>query len=225
MRALDKFVPNLRPFPLRNGRFVMTGKITFPYTDDPAGTRGWKPAGLPRLPKWMVDDPEGFLKACSYRKDPRDYREGSFFQTGDGKIHMMLRTLPPAGEKHNRLLAVTENAGNGRTWSEPMPTGNTDCSCQFQFGRMPNVRLIGLSCPKPGSGRTPMVLATSRDGVVLDRHYILGDATATKPRLPAMPKAARTAIRPAILRMGICTSFSRGTKKTYISRLVWEISG
>jgi hypothetical protein len=188
VRVLDKFVPNLRPFPLRNGRLMMTGNVTFPYTDDPAGIRHWKTAGLPRLPKWTVDNPEGFLKACSYRNDPRDYCEGSFFQTDDGKIHMMLRTLPIGADKHNGLLAVTESSDNGETWSEPLLTSYTDCSCRFHFGRLPNGLFFGLSCPNPKGARTPMVLATSRDGVVFDRHYILGDAAATKPRVPGHAK-------------------------------------
>jgi hypothetical protein len=187
-RILDGFVPNLRPFPLESGRLLMPANITFAYTDDPAGLNGWRKAGLPRLPEWMVDDPEGFLKGCSYRQDPRDYCEGSFFQTGDGKIHMMLRTLPLAGQKHNGLLAVTESVDNGQTWSEPRLTGYTDCSCRFHFGRLPDGRFFGLSCPKPGSGRTPMVLALSRDGVVFDRHYVLGDLAPTRPRQPGQAK-------------------------------------
>ncbi len=188
VRVLNKFVPNLRPFPLRNGRLLMTGNVTFPYTDDPAGIRGWKMVGLPRLPKWMEDNPEGFLKACTYRNDPRDYCEGSFFQTDDGKIHMMMRTLPIGREKHNGLLAVSESADNGRTWSEPVLTSYSDCSCRFHFGRLPDGRFFGLSCPNPKGARTPMVLATSKDGVVFDRHYILGDAAASKPRMQGHAK-------------------------------------
>jgi hypothetical protein len=188
LRILEKFVPNLRPFPLRNGRLIMTGNITFPYTDDPAGIHGWKHAGLPRLPAWSMDDPEGFHKACAYRKDACNYCEASFFETDDRKIHMMLRTDPLPGQKHNGLLAVTESADHGKTWSEPELTGYTDCGCRFHFGRLPDGRFFGLSCPKPKSGRTPMVLATSKDGVVFDRHYILGDVAATRPRMPGNNK-------------------------------------
>jgi hypothetical protein len=220
MRVLDKFVPNLRPFPLRNGRLMMTGNITFPYTDDPVGIRGWKTAGLPRLPKWTVDDPEGFLKACSYRKDPRDYCEGSFFQTDDGKIHMMLRTLPIGTEKHNGLLAVTESANNGKTWSEPRLTSYTDCSCRFHFGRLPNGQFFGLSCPNPKGARTPMVLATSRDGVVFDRHYILGDAAATKPRLPGHAKGGAYGYPSCDIANGkMYIVFSRNKEDIYFTKL------
>jgi len=164
----------LRPLPTRSGRLIMAGNITFPYMDDPAGIRGWMHAGLPRLPSWTVDDSEGFGKAGVYRGDLRNYCEGSFFQTDDGRIHMMLRTVPRPKEQHDGLLAVTESADNGNTWSEPMMTSYADCSCRFHFGRLPHDRcFFGLSCPNPAGGRTPLVLATSKDGVVFDRHYIL----------------------------------------------------
>jgi len=220
VRVLDKFVPNLRPFSLRSGRLVMPGNITFPYTDDPAGIRAWKTAGLPRLPKWTVDDPEGFLKACAYRKDPLGYCEGSFFQTDDRKIRMMLRTLPRRGGKHNGLLAVTESADNGRTWSEPVLTAYTDCSCRFQFGRLPNGLFFGLSCPKPGSPRTPMVLATSRDGVVFDRHYVLGDVTPSKPRLAGHAKGGAYGYPSCEIANGkMYFIFSRNKEDIYFAKL------
>jgi hypothetical protein len=188
IRILDRFVPNLRPFPIRSGCLIMTGNITFPYTNDPAGIHGWRSAGIPRLPKWTVDDPEGFHKACAFRRDPLNFCEASFFQTDNGIIHMMMRTDPMPKEQHSGLLAVTESSNDGRTWSEPQLTSYTDCSCRFQFGRLPDGRFFGLSCPKPKGGRTPLVLATSRDGVVFDRHYILGDVIGEKPRLPGGDK-------------------------------------
>jgi hypothetical protein len=189
IRIIDNFVPNLRPFPTRSGRLIIPGNITFPYTDDRAGTRDWKHAGLPRLPKWTVDDPEGFHKACYVRGDRRNYCEASFFQTDDGIIHMMLRTDPIAPNQHDGLLAVTESADDGKTWSEPVMTSYTDCSCRFQFGRLPDGRFFGLSCPAPRGGRTPMVLATSKDGITFDRHYVLGDLPSnTKPRIPGGDK-------------------------------------
>jgi len=183
IRILEKFVPNLRPFPVASGRLIMPGNITFPYTDDPAGLSGWKRAGIPRLPPWTVDDPEGFHNSCTARGDAIDYCEGSFYQTDDRRIHMMLRTLPLRGEKHSGLLAVTESGDNGVTWSEPRLSGFSDCSCRFQFGRLPDGRFFGLSCPDPAGPRAPLVLALSRDGVVFDRHYVLGNLGRTKSRL------------------------------------------
>jgi len=187
-RIIDRFVPNLKPAPTHSGRLIMPGNITFPYTDDKAGLHGWKTVGIPRLPTWTVDDPEGFGKACFSRHDPRLYCEADFFQTDDNKIHMMLRTLPLPGQKHEGLLAVTESMDDGRSWSEPVLTSYTDCSCRFQFGRLPDGRFFGLSCPNPKGGRTPLVLALSKDGVVFDRHFILGEQPSTKPRLPGGSK-------------------------------------
>ncbi len=185
---IDKFVPNLRPQPTRTGRLICPGNISFPYTDDRAGLKGWKRAGLPRSPAWTVDDSEGFHKLGGARGDEFDLCEGSFYQTDDGKIHMMLRIDPVKGQKHNGLLAVTESSDNGTTWSEPMITNYSDSACRFHFGRLPDGRYFGLSCPKPRSGRTPLVLALSQDGVIFDRHYILGDLAKGRARLPGNHK-------------------------------------
>jgi BNR repeat-like domain len=187
-RALDRFVPNLRPLPTRSGRLIMTGNITFPYTDDPAGLTGWQSVGLPRLPIWIADDPEGFHKGCAFRHDTRLYCEASFYQTDDDVIHMMMRTQTVLPQKHEGLLAVTDSSDNGKTWSEPRMTSYTDCACRFQFGRLPDGRYFGLSCPNPKSARTPLVLALSKDGVAFDRHFILGESLDSKPRIPGMAK-------------------------------------
>lgn len=189
-RIIDRFVPNLRPFPTRSGRLIITGNITFPYTDDPSGMRNWKVAGIPRLPGWAVDDSEGFNKVCGYRHDAQKYCEASFFQTDDDVIHMMLRTVPLKGEKHNGLLAVTESRDNGLTWSEPLLTNYSDCCCRFQFGRLPDGRYFGLSCPDPKGQRTPLVLSTSKDGIRFDRNYILGDLQGFHQRIPGVAKGS-----------------------------------
>lgn len=193
-KVIDRFVPNLRPFPVAAGhagqRLICPGNIAYPFTDDPAGLSGWTFTGLPRLPENVVDDPEGFHKACRHRGDkmddgrPLELCEGSFYQTGDGVIHMMLRT-------NQHLLAVTESHDGGETWSEPMLTGYSDCRCRFHFGRLPDGRYLGVSCPQPRSGRTPMVLATSDDGIAFDRHYILGNEPAARSRMPGRHKSGR----------------------------------
>jgi hypothetical protein len=184
IRNIEKFVPNLRPFPTHSGRLIVPGNITYPYTDDPAGIEGWKRAGLPRLPNWVVDDPEGFHKACIFRHDVRNYCEASFFQTDDGVIHMMQRIDRIVPNPSEGLLAVTQSADNGETWSEPMMTSYTDSGCRFQFGRLPDGRFFGLSCPSPRSDRTPLILATSQDGVVFDQHYELGGISGATPHIP-----------------------------------------
>ena len=177
-------VPNLSPSATASDRLIIPGNISYPYTDDPAGVSGWKRVGLPRLPEGYVDDPEGFHKVCRARGDSTKYCEGSFFQTDDGVIHMMLRTS-------TYRLAVTESHDNGETWSEPRMTQYTDCRSRFQFGRLPDGRYFGLSCPKPRSGRTPLILAASEDGVVFDRHYVLGKEAAGKPRMRGSHKGGQ----------------------------------
>jgi hypothetical protein len=222
IRIIENFVPNLRPFPIRSGRLIMPGMVTYPYTDDPAGIQGWKSAGLPRLPIWAVDDPEGYYKSSFFRHDTRMYAEASFFQTDDGVIHMMQRidSIAPYERPKEGLLGVTESVDNGETWSEPMLTSYTDCSCRFQFGRLPDGRFFGLSCPNPQGSRTPLVLATSRDGVVFDQHYELGSVSGTKPRIPGHDKGGVYGYPSCDIAEGkMYIVFSRNKEDIYFSKL------
>jgi hypothetical protein len=185
---IERFVPNLGPSPLAggrwNGRLILPGNLWFPYTDDPLGIEGWTITGIPGLPDDYWDDPEGFHYGCRYRKAEYECCEGSFYQTDDGVLHMMLRT-------DGQALAVSESRDGGENWSEPMRTDYTDCRSRFHFGRLPDGRFYGLTCPAPGSARTPLVLAASRDGVVFDQHYLLGDEPAQPPRHPGHHKGGR----------------------------------
>jgi len=220
IRAIERFVPNLRPFPMRSGRLIIPGNITWPYNDDPEGIHGWKYAGLPRLPIWIADDPEGFHKGCFFRHDARAYCEGCPFQTDDGVIHMMMRTVPLPGDKHNGLLAVTESTDNGETWSEARLTSYTDCSCRFHFGRLPDGRFFGLSCPNPTGPRSPLVLALSKNGVAFDRHYILGQSPASKPRIPGMAKGGAYGYPTCYIADGkMYIVYSRGKEDIYFMKL------
>jgi hypothetical protein len=184
---IERFVPNLCPAPLHAtwcGRLVMPGNQWFPYTNDPRGIEGWSISGIPGLPDDYWDDPEGLHYGSRYREAAYKCCEGSFYQTDDGALHMMLRTNQP-------WLAVSESRDGGETWSEPLRTGYSDCRSRFHFGRLPDGRFFGLTCPVAGSARTPLVFATSRDGVVFDRHYLLGDEPAALPRHPGHHKAGR----------------------------------
>ena len=181
---IEKFASYIQPHRLKSGRLILPGQMWFPWTDDPYGIEGWTIAGIPRLPDDYVDDSQGFWFAKEARRDDHVCCEGSCFQTDDGVVHMMIRT-------EIDQLAVTESHDNGQTYSEPMLTDYSDCHCRFHFGRLPDGRYFGVSCPDPGSYRTPMVVATSDDGVRFDRHYIIGNEPDRHPRLKGIQKFGR----------------------------------
>ena len=167
-----------------SGRLILPGHVTFPYTNDPSGLTGWRSAGLSRLASDFVDSNMGWFVGRERRGDSLIYSEGSFYQTRDGVSHMMLRT-----ETH--WLAVTESRDNGETWSEPLLTDYTDNICRPHFGCLPDGRFFGMTCPSPEGRRTPAVLAVSGDGVVFDKHYILGDDKWRPMRIPGFAKGGR----------------------------------
>ncbi len=181
---IERFIPNLAPHRLVSGRLILPGNFRYPWTDDPLGRGGWHMASLPRIPDDLDDEPEGHPLARRIRGDAHGHCEGSCFQTDDGVVHMMLRT-------GTGRLAVSESRDDGRSWSEPVLTGYTDCDCRFHFGRLPDGRFFGLSCPEPGSARTPLVLAAGDDGIVFDRHYVLGEEANFLARIPGVHKYGR----------------------------------
>ena len=183
---IDRFVPNLGPQRMADGRLILPGNMWFPYTDDPYGVEGWAIAGLPRLPEDYYDDPEGFWYGRAHRGDEFVVCEASCYETADGVIRMMLRC-----EAYLGCLAVTESRDRGVTWSEPCLTGFSDANCRHHFGRLPDGRCFAVSCPEPGSQRTPMVLSVSEDGTLFDRHFLLADESPSPARLEGHHKSGR----------------------------------
>jgi len=181
---IDDITSYISPHRLRSGRLVLPGNNWYPWTNDPYGVQGWTLASTPGLPEGYRDDPQGIWVARDHRGDAFTCCEGSCFQTDDGVVHMMLRSEVDR-------LAVTESHDGGQTYSPPVLTDFSDCHCRFHFGRLPDGRYLVTSCPDPTSLRTPMVLATSRDGVRFDRHYVLGAAPDRKPRLVGIQKFGR----------------------------------
>lgn len=175
-----------RPEATKSGRLILPGHATFPFTDDPAGLKDWTYSALVGLPPDFSDDTMGWRAGREARKDTVVHNEGSFFQTDDGIIHMMLRTESPR-------LWVAESADDGTTWAEPKMTAYTDNVCRPHFGRLADGRYFGMTCPDPATrgARTLAVLALSKDGTVFDRHFIVGDAPDSPPRQPGLFKHGR----------------------------------
>lgn len=185
--AID-IVPRLAsyhaPMATASGRLILPGHVTFPYTDDPAGLKHWHYAGLANLPADFFDDVMGWFFGREARNDSVIYSEGSFFQTPDGLVHMMLRT-------EVSWLAVSTSSDDGKTWSEPLRTDYTDNVARPCFGQLPDGRYFGMTTPSPEGRRTPAILALSNDGVVFDKHFILGDDAWRPMRFPGLNKGGR----------------------------------
>jgi len=173
----------MTPSPTASGRLILPGHLTYPYTDDLLGMTGWKRAAVPGLPADFEDTYFSVVNGVRPACVDHLYNEASFFQTDAGVLHMMLRT------EDVRLLGVTTSCDNGVTWSTPVLTDYTDCIGRPHFGRLPDGRYFGMTCP--GASRTPAVLALSEDGVVFDRHYIIGNEPDRGPRVPGFGKSGR----------------------------------
>ena len=165
-------VPNHGPQPTASGRLIVAGGVMYPYTDDPSGEEGFKVTGIygdafgDRPP---YDDSAGIELVTRARGWAAPLlREGSFFQTDDGVIHMMLRSNGP-------VLWCTESRDGGTTYGEPYPTEFTDDKSKFHFGRLPDGRFYAVGNPVAGGGRNPLVLSLSEDGENFNLRYILRD--------------------------------------------------
>jgi hypothetical protein len=171
--------PNHSPEPLASGRLLMSGNIAYPWTDDPLGLKGWHMAGIypaattarlrTHLSSFWDNGPRNGL--------PDGYCEGSFFQSDDGVIHMLLRN---DNKEIPHRLWLTESCDNGLTWSGPVPTGFSDANSKFHFGRLPDGRFYYVG--NPLWHRTPLVLSLSPDGVHFNQHYILAEANRKLPK-------------------------------------------
>ena len=176
-------VPNHGPQATASGRLIISGNISFPYTDDRSGLSGWTMTGIypPDMADVVVDDSEGFWKVQARMGWPAGLCEGSFYQTDDGVLHMLLRATGPG---HAGRLWLTESVDDGATWSAPIETQFTDNNAKFHFGRLPDGRFyyVGNPDPEPRGARCPLVLSLSEDGAAFDRHYILADQDYTQQR-------------------------------------------
>ena len=165
--------PNHPPQATASGRLIISGNISFPYTDDPAGLTGWQMSGIypPGMAATIKEDPASFWQVAKRQAWEVALCEGSFYQTDDSALHMLLRGT---GKQHRSRLWLSESRDDGATWSEPIETEFSDTDAKFHLGRLPDGRFYYVGNPI-GRGRTPLVLSLSQDGVHFDKHVILGE--------------------------------------------------
>jgi len=209
-------VPNHPPQPTASGRLIISGNVMFPYTDDPAGLTGWTPAGIypPDLAGRLVDDSETFHIVRERAGWPVGLCEGSFYQTDDRTLHMLLRS-------GTHRLWVSESADDGTTWSEPVETAFTDNVSKFHCGRLPDGRFYCVSTPdpEPRSARCPLVIALSEDGARFDRNCILADEPYEQKR-PGMHKGGEYGYPHTLIHEGhLCVIISRQKEAVEVLRV------
>ena len=168
-------VPNHPPQKTSSGRLIISGNISFPYTDDKNGIRGFNISGIygsyfDDTP--YFDDSDSIWKVSAHNgwlDKGMLVCEGSFYQTDDKVIHMLLRT-------NTDRLWCTESRDDGATWSTPFKTDFRTDASKFHFGRLPDGRFyaVGNFCFN-GYKRDPLHLCLSSDGESFNTCYVLRD--------------------------------------------------
>jgi hypothetical protein len=166
-------IPNHGPEAIKSGRLIISGNFSFPYTDDPTGLSGWKMSSFYPDSLYQQDNSATFYKPAEKLGLP-PLCEGSFFQTDDGIIHMLLRVT---GKGWKGKLWLTESKDNGSSWSGPVETAFTDNDSKFHLGRLPDKRYyyVGIPDTLHHYNRNPLVLAISADGRSFNKQYIIAD--------------------------------------------------
>jgi len=166
-------IPNHGPEEIKGGRLIISGNFMFPYTDDPYGLSGWKISSFYPDSLYTQDNSATFY-APAAKLDLPPLCEGSFFQTDDGILHMLLRVT---GKGWRGRLWLTESTDNGKTWSRPIETAFSDNDSKFHFGRLPDNHFyyVGIPDTLHHYDRTPLVLSLSEDGKMFGKNYILAD--------------------------------------------------
>ncbi len=174
VRTALPVVPNHPPEKTASGRLIISGNVAFPYSDDPTGTGAYTLTGVyggAFGEKPVRDDPD-----CIHMVTPANgwactmICEGSFYQTDDGVLHMLLRSC-------DDRLWVSESRDDGESWSTPQPTEFANDASKFHCGRLPDGRYYVVSNARPGGPqpRSPLVLSLSADGEDFAEEYVLRD--------------------------------------------------
>ena len=168
------------PRRLPSGRLLFCGQWVHKqprlmFSDSPDGITGWRDAVVPEL------------KDGSFV-----YPEPSWFLRRDGTIVMLFRTR----SKHaDAWVYASTSSDNGITWTKPARTNFPDASARICAGNLPDGTAYVINNPShvPGSiynfvgRRNPLTIATSRDGIVFDRAYVIHRRD-TQPRFPGKNK-------------------------------------
>ena len=165
--------PNHGPAIIKGGRLIISGNFTFPYTTDHTGLSGWKMSSFYPDSLYKEDNPATFYSPAAKTGLP-PLCEGSFFQTDDKVIHMLLRVT---GKGWKGKLWLTESKDNGQSWLRPVETKFTDNDCKFHFGRLPDKKFyyVGIPDTLHHYDRNPLVLALSDDGKYFNKQYVIAD--------------------------------------------------
>ncbi|HZX58351.1 MAG TPA: exo-alpha-sialidase [Mucilaginibacter sp.] len=166
-------IPNHGPEATKSGRLIISGNFLFPYTDDPKGISGWKISSFYPDSLYKQDNSATFYAPAAKLALP-PLCEGSFFQTGEGVLHMLLRVT---GKGWKGRLWLTESRDNGESWSRPAETAFSDNDSKFHFGRLPDKRFyyVGIPDTLHHYDRNPLVLSLSENGMQFDTNYIIAD--------------------------------------------------
>ena len=166
--------PNHGPQRTASGRLIIAGNTTFPYTDDPSGLSGWKMSGIyPKTMEPFQDNPSTFWDVAELAHFP-NLCEGSFYQTDDGVLHMLLRSTGKSWPPPSFHLWESQSTDDGATWGKPRETGFSNTDAKVHFGRLPDGRCYSVGNPL-GVGRNPLVLAIAQDEVHFDLQFVIGD--------------------------------------------------
>ncbi|RKR84542.1 BNR repeat protein [Mucilaginibacter gracilis] len=166
-------IPNHGPQALKSGRLLISGNFLFPYTDDPRGISGWKLSSFYADSLYTQDNSSAFY-APSVKNGYPPLCEGSFYQTSDNVIHMLLRVT---GKGWKGRLWLTESTDNAQTWSKPIETAFSDNDSKFHFGTLPDGRkyYVGIPDTLHHYNRNPLVLSIADDGKLFNHHYIIAN--------------------------------------------------
>ncbi|MFD0764226.1 exo-alpha-sialidase [Mucilaginibacter lutimaris] len=166
-------IPNHGPQAIKSGRLIISGNFSFPYTDDKRGISGWKTSSFYADSLYTQDNSATFYAPAAKLGLP-PLCEGSFYQTDDNVLHMLLRVT---GKGWKGRLWLTESADNGVTWSRPVETDFSDNDSKFHFGRLPDKRFyyVGIPDTLHHYDRNPLVLSLSTDGKTFNKNHIIAN--------------------------------------------------